>query len=120
MTLVTLTAGSFVTAPGFRRAFPVGTLAAFTAKTDKTPEGLAKARARAEANGHDIAWTVNTGTVLLGDKAAGARRLAEEAAQFEGATFVTDGQLVEIEGERFQVKVMGERYADPIHFKLVK
>lgn len=120
MTLVQIAANDFVTAPGFRRAFKVGTLSAFTAKLNRTPEALEAARAKALSLGHDIAWTVNTGTCLVGDKALGARMLAEEAAQFAGATLVTDGQLVEIEGETFKVKVMGERFSDPIHFKLVK
>jgi hypothetical protein len=117
MTLVQIAAKSFVTAPGFRRAFQVGTLASFC---EGRSEALSVARERADRNGHDIAWTVNPGTCLVGDKALGAQLLAKEAEQFAGATVVADGQQVVIEGETFTVKVMGERFADPIHFKLVK
>lgn len=106
-TSVALVPGQFVTAAGFRRAFDL-----MTCRSRGFDE------ARTLANGHDIAWTVNAGTALTDSPEYNRRRLAEEAAQLASAVTLTNGQTVEIEGRTFRVKINGERYADPIAFKL--
>ena len=110
MTLITLNAGQFVTAPGFRKAYAFNTARSYAGEAS---------HARAIANGHDTAWTVNPGSALLGDREAAKRMLAKEAEQLAGAVMIENGQVVEIEGERFKVKINGERYSDPIAFKRV-
>jgi hypothetical protein len=107
--------GQFVTVAGWRRAYAFSTIAGYAASYGGDP---AEARATALGHGHDIAWTVNPGTALLGDRGAAKAMLDREAAELAGATIVADGEAVEIDGERFIVKVMGERYSDPIHFKV--
>jgi hypothetical protein len=115
-TMQTINHGAFVTVAGWNRAYAFSTLAGYVAKTNRD---LAPARARAIANGHDLAWCINSGTCLYGDKAAGARALAQEAAELASAVIVADGEQVQIDGELYTVKVMGQRYSDPIHFKRV-
>ena len=107
--------GAFVTIAGWNRAYKFSTIAGY-AGADKA----AAYRARAEKNGHDLAWAINSGTCLYGDKAAGQRALAQEANEFATAVVLVDGESVSVEGEIFTVKAMGQRYSDPIHFKIVK
>lgn len=106
----------FVTVAGWDRAYQFSTSAGYT----KSYGGdVAEARARADKLGHDVAWCVNPGSALLGDRETAKAMLAKEAAQLASAIVVADGVEVEVEGERFKVKVMGQRYADPIHFKKI-
>jgi len=112
----TLTNSQFVTVAGWRRAYTFSTIAGYATKLGKDAKEY---RERAIRNGHDLAWTINSGVALVGDKKLGAAILAREAQEFASATVLENGETVEIEGELYQVKVMGERYSDPIHFKLL-
>lgn len=114
----TLTHDQFVTAAGWNRAYALGTIAGYYNETGRDA-AAAEARIRALKNGHNIAWTVNPGTVIVGDRALGKALLARDAAELAAATIVANGEIVEIEGERFAVRIMGQRYADPIHFELI-
>ena len=105
----TLIANQFVTAAGWDRAYQFDTARNYC--------GGDEGHARAVAQGHDTAWTVNTGSCIVSDRTWAAAKLAEEAEQLRTATIVDDGEMVEIEGETFTVRVMGQRFADPIHFK---
>lgn len=96
----------------------VGTARGYAASYNGDQE---EAHQRAVKNGHNTAWTVYTGTALYGDRAYGALKAAERMENFIKAILLADGQVVEIEGERFTVKVIrrNEKYpvnSDPIHF----
>lgn len=108
----TLIANQFVTVAGWDRAYQFDTARNYC--------GGDEGHARTVAQGHDTAWTVNTGSSIVSDRAWAARMLADEAAQLQSAAIVSDGEVVEIEGEQFTVRVMGQRFSDPIHFKAAK
>jgi len=105
----TLTASQFVTVAGWDRAYVFDTARNYC--------GGDEGHARTVAQGHDTAWTINTGSSIVSDRAWSARMLAEEAEQLAGAVVIADGETVLIEGELFTVKVNGQRFSDPISFK---
>ena len=110
----TLTANTFVTVAGWSRAFQFSTARGYAAQYGEDQEG---AHARCVGFGHDTAFTVNGGTMLTDSRAYNLAKLAESAAQLAGATVIADGERVEIEGDTFIVRVVGQRFSDPIHFK---
>ena len=74
-------------------------------------------------NGSDLAWAIYAGTVLVGDRAEGARRIARDKAEVARAVTLAAGDEVEIEGRRYTVRFPQKQDAreypnlsDPIHF----
>jgi acetolactate synthase small subunit len=57
--------------------------------------------------------------VLTSDYEGKQSYLDAEEAAIAAAVEIEDGQIVEIEGEQFIVKVTGERFSDPVKFKRV-
>lgn len=110
---IKLKAGDYVTAANFRKAYEVGTARAYAASYGEDPE---LAQARALGNAHETAWTINSGTVITSDRAANLRAVALDNARKAAAPVLATGDKVEIEGEVFTVKIVGERFSDPIHF----
>ena len=77
---------------------------------------------RARANGHRLMSTIYTSGALVGDRALAKRMVDERIAAAAGAVTLTAGQVVEIEGRPYTVRVArgnDGRYpvnCDPIHF----
>lgn len=113
----TLIANQFVTVAGWDRAFEFSTARGYAARYNEDQDA---AHARCVGFGHDTAFTINGGTMLTDSRAYNAAKLAEAAANLAGATIIADGETVKIEGETFTVRVMGQRFSDPIHFKRVE
>jgi len=109
----TLSPQTFVTVAGWNRAFKFNTARGYAAQYGEDQEA---AHARCVGFGHDTAWTVNPGSALLGDRAAAAALLQQEARDLAGSTVLQNGEQVEIEGKSFTVRVMGAKFSDPIHF----
>jgi hypothetical protein len=91
----------------------VGTARGYAAQYQEDPEA---AHTRALGNGHDTAWTNQAASVMTSDYKGKQAELDAAAKATTEAVEIENGQLVEIEGETFLVKVFGERYSDPVHF----
>lgn len=98
-----LEAGQFITAELFSRAYDLRVL-----------EG--KDLARALENGHEDVFVVNPGTCITDNREYNLRKVAEERLQKAQAVTVQTGDRVIIRGVHYRVKVVGEKYCDPIHF----
>lgn len=117
--IVTLAHDTVVRLPEWAQTFycTVGTSEGYTASYGGDVE---KALQRAKDNGHEIAWTVHTGSALVNDGGAHHRRQLETAA---GAVTLVEGQEVEIEGRRYTVKLDARQrgkiypqFSNPISF----
>lgn len=62
------------------------------------------------------AWTLQHAACLTADYPGKARDIANERAKIAAAPELEDGEVVEIDGALYSVKLMGDRYSDPIHF----
>jgi hypothetical protein len=114
---VTLTHGELVRLASWSSSYAsVGSVEGYTASYQGD---VARALERAQANGHELAWTVNVGASLVAD---GGAYYARENARVAGATILEDGQRVLIEGRPYRVRVVpgnaGEfpKNSDPIKF----
>lgn len=107
----TLSYGQYVTMNTWNPsdAFPVFTVEGFAFKNGTDKE---RAVERAIKNGHDLAGTINIGTVL----ADSIGYYEREEAKKNSAVVLVAGEQVLIEGRHYTVKPMGTRYSDPIHF----
>jgi hypothetical protein len=94
----------------------VGTARGYAAEYYDAPEESHK---RALDNGHDTAWANQSASVLSADYPGKKQELDAKAAAIASAPEIENGQTVEIEGELFTVRVTGERYSDPVHFKRI-
>jgi hypothetical protein len=83
------------------------------------PQNAEESHQRCLANGHDTAWAMQSAGVLTSDYEGKQSYLDAEEAAIAAAVEIEDGQIVEIEGEQFIVKVTGERFSDPVKFKRV-
>lgn len=91
----------------------VGTARGYAAQYN---EDTTTAHQRALDNGHDTAWTNQAASVLTSDYPGKHEALDAAAAATAAAPEIEEGMVVEIEGELFTVKVLGERYCDPVKF----
>lgn len=79
----------------------------------------------ARTNGHALAGSIYSSGALVGDRALAASMLAERRALAAAAVTLTAGQIVQIDGRPYEVRVAAgndRRYpvnSDPIHFKPV-
>jgi|GEM_PF-1883242 hypothetical protein len=79
----------------------------------------------ARANGHVLAGTIYSGGALVSDRATAKRLLDARRAAAAAAVTLAPGQVVEIDGRPYEVRVPqgnDRRYpvnSDPIHFKPV-
>lgn len=98
----------------YAQKITVGTIAGYAKQYNEDPEA---AIARAKSFGHPLEpWTNQSPAVLSADYAGKTEELDRAAAATAAAPEIEDGQIVEIEGERFRVKVLGQRYSDPVKF----
>ena len=78
--------------------------------------------AQARANSHAMAGSIYTSGALVGDRALAQKMLAERMAAAAGAVTLVHGEVVEIDGCSYRVRLArgnGGRYptnCDPIHF----
>jgi hypothetical protein len=91
----------------------VGTSRGYAAQYNEDPE---EAHNRTLRNGHQTAWANQEASALTSDYPGKHEALDAAAKATAEALEIRDGELVLIEGEIFRVKVLGERYADPVHF----
>lgn len=71
---------------------------------------------RAIANGHETAATYQEAGVLEADYPGKAEKHAAKLAEIANAVELHEGQTVMIEDELFTVRLLGDRYSDPIKF----
>jgi hypothetical protein len=80
------------------------------------PEAAEEAHAAALAKGHATTWASQAPAVLTADYDGKAAELDAAAVARAAAPLIADGDAVEIEGELFRVRVIGEQYSDPVKF----
>lgn len=109
----------FVAAWGREESFTVGTVEGYAEQTAREAkysgdlcQRIHEAVERAKKHGHELAYTINPGKALTDSKGYYDRLRAEQAA----ATEIVAGETVMIEGRKYTVKLMGARFADPVHF----
>jgi hypothetical protein len=95
----------------------VGTARGYAAEYQKDGEA---SHQRALANGHETAWANQSAGELTSDHPGKTEALDAKAAAIAAAPEIENGQAVEIEGELFTVRVMGEQFSDPVHFVRAK
>jgi hypothetical protein len=95
------------------QSIKVGTCRGYAAQYNEDGE---VSHARALTNGHDTAWTNQAAACLTADYPGKHEALAAAAKATAEAVEIEHGQTVEIEGELFRVKVLGQRYSDPVKF----
>lgn len=71
---------------------------------------------RAIKFGHDLAYVINHGSTLTGNYKGKEEEMRKKREDITNSIMISDGELVTIEGTKYRVKVMGERYSDPVHF----
>lgn len=91
----------------------VGTVEGYTVANNGNVEAAVQ---RALKNGHELAYTMNVGTCITDSKGYYEREEAKRAT----AVPVFAGEHVMIEGREYEVKLVGQRYSDPIHFIAVE
>jgi hypothetical protein len=114
-----LTHGQVVRGFGFSpntNLIQVRTVRGFAADNGEAPE---TAYANCRKLGHATAWTSQQPSVLTDYYAGKMKELAEERQAIRESVILDDGQLVIIEGETFKVRLAGDQFCDPIHFKRI-
>jgi len=114
-TTTTLSHNQEITVKGFTLAskITVGTARGYAAKYNDNADA---AHALAIANGHDTAWTNQKAAILTSNYPGKDEALDLAARNTAAAQVIEDGQVVTIEDEDFQVRVLGQRFSDPVRF----
>ena len=73
-----------------------------------------------ESTGEDYAWTCKDAACLTADYRGKAEEMRKKQQAYDNAATVVNGEIVIIDGRRFTVRIAGEHYSDPIHFKEIK
>lgn len=118
-TTTTLQHGQQIRVKGFNRLankITVGTCRGFAAQFSRDGDA---SHALALANGHATAWANQAPSAMSDNYPGKDAELNRLAAETAAAIEIENGQTVEIEGELFTVKVTGQRYSDPIHFRRI-
>ena len=114
-TIIQLTHGQQVVVPSFK----------YTNKIELvTPRGYAlsygdcpeEAEARAIKFDHDFLACFQHPSILTADYNGKAEELDAKHREWEVAQRIEEGDLVACEGRVYKVKILGERYSDPIKF----
>ncbi|MEH2565232.1 hypothetical protein [Bradyrhizobium sp. AZCC 2289] len=92
-----------VTAAGFLFAHKVSSIESFVAKFGWD---LNEHLGRAVERGESLAWVNGHIVTLVGDKAAALRNAEKARRNREAATVLKNGDLVEIEGRRYTVRIV--------------
>lgn len=118
--LITLRHGQTIRGAGFSKyaqRIEVSTARGYAAEYNEDPEA---AHYRALARGHEVFWTYQEPAVLCADYPGKAEAHAAKLKEIAEAVELFDGQAVLIEGEKVIVKILGERYSDPIKFIITR
>ena len=99
--------------PDYTNEIKVGTVRGCALEWENCPE---EAETRAKQNGFSMAFTIQDPTVITADYPGKAEELAAERTRINAAPELQDEQLVEIEGNRYKVRLVAHDYSDPIHF----
>lgn len=115
MAVKQLTHNSQVRVKGFefRNKITVGTVGGYAEQYGNSPT---RALQRAKASGHEIAWTNREASVLSADYAGKSEDMDRADEAFLASPEIEDGEIVQIDGDKYRVKVMGERFSDPVKF----
>ena len=114
--LITLKEGQTVRGAGFSRysqRITVRTARGYAAKYNEDQDA---AYNRAVANGHETVWTYQEPAVLCADYPGKAEAHAAKLKEIAEAVELFDGQAVIIDGEKLIVRILGERFSNPIQF----
>lgn len=65
---------------------------------------------------HSMVWTTKSPAVLVSNYPGKAAEHERKRIAFENATLLSEGETVIIENRKYTVKLVGEKYSDPIHF----
>ena len=114
--ITTLSHNQIVRGAGFpddTNQIKVSTIAGFHQEMKIDPqEGIARAKKQC----HPLAWTNLECGCLTDDYSGKAKELADKRSTIAAAPELENGQLVEIEGRIYKVRLTGCKYSDPIHF----
>lgn len=91
----------------------VGTVEGYAKDNGEDPAAEVQ---RATDNGHELAWTCQAPAVLTADYPGKDAAVDAERAEIAAAQVIEDGDDVIIEGRHYTVRVLGQRYSDPVAF----
>jgi len=114
-----LTYGMEVRGKGFPDYTPKITVFTVEGYARKNKEDPAAAVKRAIENGHELTGTTGGMSVMTDDYPGKAEAHAKALKETAAAPVLDNGELVEIEGRTYAVRLVGANYSDPIHFKPV-
>ena len=106
--------GQHVTVKGWGIYATVGTAREAARKYKQDPEEMHK---REQERGYPTAWTLREVSMLVGDREEGKRMADERRSILSAAIELTEGEVVNIEGEVYVTRILGKRYSDPIAFR---
>ena len=98
----------------YAKQIKIGTARGFATDCKSDPE---EAHEHCLKQGHPSAWTNQAPSVLSADYAGKAEAHEKMLQQIRDSVILANNQIVTIEGEQFKVRLAGEQYSDPIHFK---
>ena len=76
--------------------------------------------ARAAKFGHEFLACFQHSSIITADYEGKAEKLDAERKEWENAQRIQQGDLVECEGRKYSVKILGEHFSDPVKFIPVK
>jgi len=99
---------------------PVITVGTIEGCCKKYGDNIQESVQMARLAGHDIAWTYRHASCIESDYAGKAAATAKRHEDYQNAILIEDGDLVEIEGRRYNaVYAYMDMVSDPVHFKPV-
>ena len=113
--LVQLTHGQQVVVPSFKHSAKIElvTPRGYATSNGDCPE---EAEARAISHGHDLLACFQHSSIVTADYDGKAEELQAAREEWEKAQRIDQGDLVECEGRKYKVRIIGERYSDPVKF----
>ena len=114
-TIIQLTHGQHVAVPSFRftNKIEIVTPCGYAISYGDCPE---EAEARATKFGHEFLACFKHPSIITADYNGKAERLEAERKEWEEAQRINEGDIVECEGRKYIVKILGENFNDPVKF----
>ena len=100
----------------YTRKITVGTARGYASKYNECPEEFHRSCLE---RGHNTAYTTQAASIITANYPGKAEAHEREMKEIADAIELQDGQIVIIEGEQFKVRLAGDGYSDPIHFKRI-
>jgi hypothetical protein len=116
MKTLTLTHGQTVRGFGFSehtQQIRVYTVRGYANELGWNPD---EAEKHATIQREDLAFTAQTPGIMTSDYAGKSEKIEATRREIGASPILVNGQLVEIEGRVFTVRLMGDQYCDPIKF----